>query len=322
MSASITAEDAAIHETAQIADSVVIEAEQLTIGPGVVIEGDVTIRAREVTIGHKTVIETRSQFGAIGGLADLVRIGDYSRVGHDGTLLLPALLLGDYNAIHNHVLVNGYKTCQLGHNCFVGQHSVLNASEELTIGNNFRMALNGYVWTHAESGELLEGCTFYHRTPTVIEDNVWLAGCNISISPGVRLADGTIVLMHSVVTEDTLPRHCYGGAPARDLTEKLQPYRSVSEREKADMMRGFVEEFKALHPGRFDDGFCFASDPSSAPQGWHGVVVIEDGAPVDAGPDASVFSLSDKTYIKRRSELEELFMRFLVGARARFLPLS
>lgn len=38
------------------------------------------------------------------------------------------------------------------------------------------------------------------------------------------------------------------------------------------------------------------------------------------GDGVSVFSLSEKTYLKQRTEIEERFMRFLVGARARFLP--
>jgi acetyltransferase-like isoleucine patch superfamily enzyme len=197
-----------IAPTAQIADSAVIEAETIFISDHVSIGERSVIRAKTLRLGYKCMIESDVRIEAIGAAADDVRIGDFSRISEDTRMLVPILELGDYTVVHNHVLINGYKPVQIGHNSFIGQHSVLNAAERLTIGNNFRMALNGYVWTHAESGELLEGCTFYHRTPTVIEDDVWLAGCNISISPGVTLGRGSIVLPGSVVTKDTEPWHC------------------------------------------------------------------------------------------------------------------
>lgn len=139
---------AAVQEIAAdavLADNVQVVGERIFIGPGAVIERDVTIQAKEVHIGYKTVIQECCTFEAIGGSADRISIGDFSFVGHGTTVLVPTFIIGDYSVIHNHVLVNGYKPCRLGHNCFVGQHSVLNATEELAIGNNFRMALNGYI---------------------------------------------------------------------------------------------------------------------------------------------------------------------------------
>jgi acetyltransferase-like isoleucine patch superfamily enzyme len=323
MSDEISASLREIAPDVKIGKGVRIEGDKVTIGPGSVIGDDVAIFAKEVDIGHKAVIQERCSFKAIGGRADLIRLGDYSLVGFDTRVLVPVFSIGDYTAVHNHVLVNGYKPCRLGHNGFVGQHSVLNSTADLEIGNNFRMALNGYIWTHAESGELLEGCNFYHQTPTVIEDNVWLTGCNISISPGVRLAEGSIILMGSVVVGDTERRHCYSGVPARDVTEKLKPYREVGLDEKAAMMKGFVREFDELNGMKYSGSFAFVQDPDSVPENSGAeIVIIERGAPIPLGEGVSVFSLSEKTYLKQRTEIEERFMRFLIGARARFLPVQ
>jgi acetyltransferase-like isoleucine patch superfamily enzyme len=304
-------------------ENVRIVGERVFISSGVVIGNDVTMRANEIHIGYRTTIQERCNFSAIGGPAELIRIGDFSFIAYDTRILLPILLIGDYTAIHNHVVVSGYKTCRIGHNSFIGQHSVLNASEELTIGNNFRMALNGYIWTHAESGELLEGCNFYYRAPTVIEDNVWLMGCNITISPGVRLGNGSIILMGSVVTKDTLPKHCYGGVPARDLTEKLKPYREIGFDEKVAMMKGFINGFIEHYGTPYQDSFEFIPEVGTKIDNPNvKIIIIEQGPPIPLGEGKSVYSLSDKTYLKQRTEIEERFMRFLVGARARFIPIE
>jgi acetyltransferase-like isoleucine patch superfamily enzyme len=306
-----------------LGENVSIVGERVSIGSGVVIGNDVSISAKEVRVGYKTVIQERCAFAAIGGAAELISLGDFSFIGFDTKIYVPVFSIGDYTAIHNHVLVNGYKPCRLGHNCFVGQHSLLNAADELIIGNNFRMALNGYIWTHVESGELLEGCNFYHRAPTIIEDNVWLSGCNITVSPGVRLRNGSIILMGSVVTKDTLPRHCYAGMPARDITEKLIPYREVSFEQKVAMMKKFVEEFIELNGPQYEKSFAFIPSVGSKLENLDAkIVIIEKGQSVPLGEGISVYSLSDKTYIKQRTEIEERFMRFLVGARARFVPLE
>jgi acetyltransferase-like isoleucine patch superfamily enzyme len=305
-----------------LGENVSIVGERVFISPGVMIGNDVSIRAKEVRIGYKTVIQERCAFAAIGGATELISLGDFSFIGFDTKVLVPIFRIGDYTAIHNHVVVNGYKPCSLGHNCFVGQHSLLNAAEELSIGNNFRMALNGYIWTHAESGELLEGCNFYYRAPTVIEDNVWLTGCNITVSPGLRLGNGSIILMGSVVTKDTLPRHCYGGVPATDLTEKLKPYREIRFDEKVAMMKGFVNEFIEHYGTQYIGSFEFIPEVGAKLGNPNAkIIIIEKGPPIPLGEGKSVYSLADKTYLKQRTEIEERFMRFLVGARARFVPI-
>lgn len=309
-----------ISASVKIGKRVHIQAEKIVIRDNAVIEDDVSIKAKEIYIGCKTIIQKNCSISAIGEIADRISFGDYGFIGSDTRILVPVFEMGDYTAIHNHALINGYKPCYIGHNSFIGQHSVLNSSETLLIGNNFRMSLNGYVWTHAESGELLEGCNFYHRTSTVIEDNVWLAGSNVCVSPGVRLRQGCIILMGSVVTKDTLPRHCYGGVPARDLTEQLKPYKEVTVDEKIAMLKTFVGQFIEKH-GQYSNGFEFISYPASEKHSTDSQIVIIENGPIQSfGDGVSVFCLSTKTYVKQRTQIEEDFMRFLIGARARFVP--
>src|SRR4051794_39045376 len=100
-----------------------IVADRVFLGSGVVIEEDVTIRADEIHIGYRSKIQRRTSIAAIGGPAERVSVGDFSVIGNDTTVLVPVFTIGDYSAVHNHVLINGYKPCTIGHNAFVGQHS-------------------------------------------------------------------------------------------------------------------------------------------------------------------------------------------------------
>jgi|GEM_PF-389470 len=284
---------------------------------------DVKINVEEFELGYKSSIERNCAFSAVRGQGKSVNIGDYTFIGYDSQIMIPELTIGDYCAVHNHLLLNGYAPCRIGHNGYVGQHSVLNASEKLTIGNNVRLALNGYIWTHVESGELLEGCNFYGQAPVTIEDNVWLTGCNISISPGVTMANGSIILHGSVVTKSTEPRHCYSGVPARDVTDKLKPYREVTLNEKFEMLKEYAEEFYQAHPeyrGRivFVNSFPDIIDDTDEPS----FIIARQGEAKNYGGRVSGFSLETKKYTKKRTELEEAYLRFHLGCRARFIPIG
>jgi len=317
-----------------------IEAEEVFIGPGVNIgdnfffkgerlhlfhqsriSDNITVKVNDFELGFKSVIEHDCSFSAIRGQGESVKIGDYSCIGYDSKFMIPILQIGDYGAVHNHLLINGYAPCVLGHNCYVGQHSVLNASEKLSIGNNVRLALNGYIWTHVESGELLEGCNFYGRAPVTIEDNVWLTGCNISVSPGVTLRNGSIIMHGSVVTRSTEPRHCYSGVPAVDVTDKLKPYHEVNHDEKFEQLKKYAEEFYDARPeyrgrvvfvNRFPDNFSQMNEEV--------IVIVRNGETRDYGGRVSSFALESKRYTKKRTELEEAYIRFHLGCRARFIP--
>lgn len=50
--------------------------------------------------------------------------------------------------------------------------------------------------------------------PVVIEDCVWI-GSNVSIVPGVRIGEGSVVGMGAVVTKDVPPGSIVGGNPAK-----------------------------------------------------------------------------------------------------------
>jgi hypothetical protein len=129
--------------------------------------------------------------------------------------------------------------------------------------------------------------------------------------------------------------HCVGGVPAKDLTERIKPFRDVTVAEKLAMMRRFVHELaEERYPGdaREIDGGVVLGERGGRP---YRVVCVEDAATVvadampavvyavksaDTADNVTVFDLATKRYPKRRTFAEIEVIRFMNGYRARFVP--
>lgn len=304
---------------AVIEPSAVLEAEEIHIGIGASIEAGVRIRARRIVIGRGARIEREARVRALAGEMDSFVMGDQSLIGFANQVYVPVFLMGDYSQLHNSGLHSGYKPLTIGHNCWIGQGSILNATERLSIGNNVRIGTGSQVWTHVASGELLEGCTLYGEHPVTLEDDVWLVGGAV-VSPGVTVARKSIVMTGAVLTKSTEPNHTYAGIPARDVTDKLNFWKSMSDDSKVAMMDGFMGEFLHEYP-RYQGRLYWKTLASTQPQS--GDVILTEDAPDWEFADrsgASVFDLASKTYFKHSSELEIAWIKWLVGFRARFIP--
>jgi len=244
--------------------------------------------------------------------------------------------VGDYGKIHNHVVVIGPGSCKIGHNFWVGEYTMLHCHDSLVIGNNVQIGTGNHIWTHVAAGELLEGSTLYATRPVHIEDNVWLVGNGITISPGITLGKGTVILPNSVVAKTTKPYSCYGGNPAEDITHKVNPWKKVSLEEKYEMMKTFVTEFVVTQGGGGDaeNGFTcslgrikFMENPTRSEleradriSNRGTVIIVKSELPIICMKYVTVFSITSKTYTKNLRPLERRLMSFLVGVRARFIP--
>lgn len=333
----IEADRADIDPTVRVGPGSSIRAESLFLGPGVVIGNDVSIDAEVVQIGHRSHISDGCTIRGLGSRARRIDVGDQFFLGPSSLVLVPEFIAGDYVAIHNHLLCNGYEPCVIGHNTWIGQNCILNSTASLTIGNNVGVGAYSSIYTHAYNGELLEGCEIFNKAPVVLEDNAWLVGGYNVISPGVTIGARGVVLTSSVVSRDVPPAHAVGGVPAKDLTDRLVPFRDVSVTDKLDMMRRFVREFvEEFHPHSYSEipgGHLIApggSDPFA-------VVVLErfdrsslpdvpmvaytaDPEPPDTDARTTVFSVASKRYTKRRTACEVALIGFMNGYRARFVP--
>lgn len=304
---------------AAIAASAVIEAEEIHVGFGASVEEGVRIRARRIVIGRGARIERETQARALTGEMESFVIGDQSLIGFANQIYVPAFSMGDYTQIHNSGLHSGYKPLNIGHNCWIGQASILNSTECLSIGNNVRIGTGSQIWTHVASGELLEGCTLYGEHPVTLEDDVWLVGGAV-VSPGLTVARKSIVMTGAVLTKSTEPYHTYAGIPARDVTDRLNFWKSMSSASKVAMMDGFIAEFLRDHH-RYEGRLYWMTPAIARPQA--GDVILTKNAPdweLAGRNGASLFDLDSKTYFKQSSELEIAWIKWLVGFRARFIP--
>lgn len=329
---------AGINPSVRVGRNVHISAEHVQLGDDVCIGDDVRIECRRLVLRHGARLEARCVVGGMRGPADFIDIGEQSLIAHDCKLLCPAAVLGDYVAIHNHTLMNGRGPLLIGHNCWIGQHCILNSEASLSIGNSVCVGTNTNLYSHGYFGDLLEGCQVFKVVPVTIEDDAWIMGSYTSVAPGVRVGEKALVLAGSCVTKDVPPNHCFGGTPARDMTDRLVPYRHVTPDEKLARIGEFLAEYvQTVFPAAFetepngyvvrapfgpfrlrwqpdvDSAACLASDIP--------LLVFTRRNEAEAPPDlVTVFDLTRRQYTRRRTPAEISTISFLKSYRARFVP--
>ena len=321
-----------------LGDNVVVEARRVVLGNGAQIDEGVVVRAETLELGHGSRIGARAQLGGMRGVADLIRIGEQTLVAHDCKLIVRVAVIGDYTAIHNHTLLNGVLPLVIGHGCWIGQNCVINSEDRLTIGNFVGIGAYSSVYTHGYFGDMLEGCNVFKVAPVELKDDAWILGSYNIISPGVTIGRKALVLTGSNVTKDVPDNHTVGGAPAKDITERLVPYRVVSPADKLVKIREYLAEYvEKVFPGRHEaSDHGFVVDAPFGPFTVHLSETLTDGDMLprsrpllafttrseieDPLADITVFDLSKRTYTRTRSEAEISTISFLKSYRARFVP--
>jgi hypothetical protein len=140
------------------------------------------------------------------------------------------------------------------------------------------------------------------------------------------------------VSKDVPPLHCVGGVPAKDLTEKIVPFREVTLEEKFDLMKKFVHEFlEEMFPKcheAIEGGYRVVPETGDAFRVLMPDIFVENTLNDDevtlvftktnsassCSAKISIFDLSTKQYIKRRTDAEIQIIKFMNGYRARFVP--
>lgn len=223
---------------------------------------------------------------------DEFAIGDGVLIGNNVVLEGPKVTIGDYTVIRENTQVLGKRTCSIGMSCWVGEGCILDATDELRIGNGVGIGANSQLWTHARFGDTLEGCRWSTTKPMTIEDDVWFVG-HCLVSP-IHAHPKSMAMLGSVITKDMAANRIYAGAPAIDISDKLgAQYRSVTIDEKYETMIGELAQFAKSH--RVDGRISIVRD-------W----------PENMDPAVSYFNVGTRQYTKRLSDVEIAFMLHLL----------
>lgn len=294
------------------------------IEQGVVFGDNVTIIAKNIYIGRNSKIEKNTVVKSISkDSMDTFYLGDNCFIGYSSQILLPEFIMLDYSQLHNTGLHSGYKKLNIGYNCWIGQNTILNATEELIIKNNVRIGTQSQLWTHVASGELFEGCTLFGSKPLVLNDDVWIVGGGV-ISPGLVLAKKSVIMTGSVLTKSTEEKHTYAGVPAKDVTDKLHFWKELSHEEKVLMIQKYMEEFLLEFP-MYESKIKFTQEELKDEDYLkNDCMIISEGQNIDWHKcvlnGSSIFDISNKHYYKTKTQIETDWIKFNVGYRIRFIP--
>jgi acetyltransferase-like isoleucine patch superfamily enzyme len=255
------------------------------------------IHAEDIQIGINTVIESTAIIRGITGPASKVSIGDNCYIGHGVQIICNEISIGDYCKIHNNTTIHGSLPCNIGHNAWIGQFTIIDSIGGAYFGNNCGIGAHSQFWSHIKYGDTLEGCRFLSEKPLTVGNDVWFVGHCI-VQP-VNVADKSMALAGSTIVKDMLENHVYAGSPAIDITDKIgNQFLTVSVEDKLGRLKKMHEQF---------------GSPKE-------IVLVSDEKSIKWEDKKSYFNVSNRKYTKRRSTVEIEFMKFLLPEKAKFIP--
>ena len=258
------------------------------------------IQAEEIYVGKNTIIDPTARIHGINGKAKKIVIGDNCYIGENVQIICDNFAIGDYSKIQHNTNIHGYLPCHIGHNAWIGQYSIIDSIGGTTIGNNCGIGAHSQIWSHIKFGDTLEGCRFLTEKPMVIGNDVWFVGHCI-VSP-IIAQDKSMAMAGSVVTKDMVYNEIYAGSPAKSISDKIGfQFNEVSIQDKFSKMNVYLKEWK--------------SDSKE-------IKIVSDVSEIDFNNNnISYFNVSDRTYTKKGNDDEVSFMKFLLPAKGKFIPI-
>jgi maltose O-acetyltransferase len=133
------------------------------------------------------------------------------------------LYLGDNVGLSQRCYINAVGGCHIGRGCQIGAETIILTTEHQYTG-----------------GEALPYDRVRLVKPVYIGDYVWM-GNRASIAPGVRIGEGAIIGLGSVVFEDVPPLAIVIGNPAKILT-----YRNQTEFDRIKEAGSDIDPYKEI----------------------------------------------------------------------------
>jgi len=269
----IEANRVSIADDVEFGPDVVIEAEEVEIGPGARIgmSGDddfrtppgVLIRAQRVVFGPKVGIgrAVRIEGGSIlldEGVRILrhstVKVLDELRIGAFGTVnesceiggrritigqelwMLPTAKIGGGSAYELPSRLD------IGHYVHLGVQTLVNTARPVTIGHEVGLGTRTSIYTHGAYPSRLQGFPVAFDG-VEIGDFAWVPGA--IINPGVRIGRNCVVGVNSLVTSNLPDGSLAVGSPAKVVKENAYP-RPFSEEQRGRFFAEFLARYAVL----------------------------------------------------------------------------
>jgi len=111
---------------------------------------------------------------------------------------------------------------EVGHRSHFAAHCALYAGGGLRFGAYCNIAAQCVLTTVAHQHNITDqpmALSGGIAAPITLDDDVWL-GANVTVLPGVHIANGCVIGANAVVTKDTKPMGIYMGVPARYVRDR------------------------------------------------------------------------------------------------------
>jgi acetyltransferase-like isoleucine patch superfamily enzyme len=204
-----------IADDVALAAGSVIEADEVSIGPGTSIGLGCVLRGKSIVIGRRVSIGAFCIFE-----------------GRD-------IVIGDDTSIQEQVFVGGPvlpdSKLELGRRVHIYQTCFLNPSRPLTIGDDTGIGGRSSIFTHGSWQSVMDGYPVTFE-PVTIGKDVWLPW-HVFVLPGVVIGDGATVGGGSVLNRSIPPRTLAAGVPAKVLREQSAWPREIDDDQRWDICR-------------------------------------------------------------------------------------
>jgi acetyltransferase-like isoleucine patch superfamily enzyme len=179
---------------------------------------------RNVKFSQDTIMGKNCIIGNNVTIGECVKLGNGISIGN--SLYLERITIGDDCIIEGKAIITGNPAghITIGNHSFIGHNTVLDFSDDITIGNFVHIGYS-HFWTHTSAMQALNGIPLHNKdikyrptAPILIEDYVYV-GVQSVIYPGVKIGHHSIITPNSVVTKDVLPYTMVGGTPAAFIKE-------------------------------------------------------------------------------------------------------
>ena len=143
----------------------------------------------------------------------------------------PNIIVGDYTYYDDFEDVYNFEKNVKYHFDFIGDKLII--GKFCMIASDVKFIMNG-------ANHKMDGITAYpfyifgkdwakstpkidelpYKGDTIIENDVWI-GQNVTIMPGVKIGNGSIISTNSIVTKDVEPYTIVGGNPAKEIKKRF-----------------------------------------------------------------------------------------------------